>query len=370
MENEIKNEIKKMDKMTHAKFNLDNFLLSFSSTLDNAVEKNRFGVAHDSLRTVYIALKIGEFNEFSKENLSDILGYSIMKKHFSKDEIFNQLPLKDKTIFQNKLLEDILLLSSEVENNISVSNQFVINKSYLIECVEKLAIDEIVKENFFYLADMESFWLDLLSSRLPFFILDLLDDNTLEISYEDLLKIAQMISKIVYKYTNRTYNQRIIETLGVMAKVYLFDSKDSARILLCGYLYNIGILKIPQELFLKVGTLDEVEYDMIKSIPYFTKETLSMVYGFDDVAKLTATFQERIDGSGYPYHVEGNDLALKDRLLAIAIFDQALSEERSYRKAFNEKERCDLLLKKAKDGQLDISIVKDFIDNLYTPRSK
>ncbi len=370
MENEIEKEIKKMDKMTHVKFNLDNFLLSLSGALDNCIEKNRFDTPYHSLRIVFIALKIGEFNQLKKEDLSDLLSYIILMRHFSQEEIFSNFPLNDLAFFENQLVKDIVTLSGEVEKNIELSNQVVVNKPYISKCIENLNIDEIVKENFFYLADMESFWLDLRSSRLPFFILDLLEDNTIEISYKDLLKIAKMISQIVYRYSHRKYNERIIENLSAMTKVYLFDSKDSARMLLCGYLYNVGILKIPQGLFQKKGELDEVEYEIIKSIPYFTKEILSMVYGFDDLAKLTATAQERIDGSGYPYHIEGNELALKDRLLAIAILDQALSEERSYRDCFDEKERCVILLEAAKEGRLDISIVQDFIDNLYKHHSK
>lgn len=361
----METEIKKMDKMTHVKFNLDNFLLSLSSSLDNCVDNNIYKVAYSSLRIVYISLKIAEYNQVEKENLSDMLAYIIMMKHYTKEEILTKFPLNNKDFFETKLLKDIIMLSSEVENNLELHGDFTINKSHVIECVENLSIDEIVKENFFYLADMESFWLDLTSLRLPFFILDLLEDNTMEISYEDLLKIANMISQIVYKYSNRKYNDRIIENLSKMSKVYLFDKKDTSRILLCGYFYNIGILKIPQRLLVKEGKLDEVEYETIKSIPYFTKEILSMVYGFDDLAKLSATFQERIDGSGYPYRLEGNELALKDRLLAVAILDQALSEERSYRKPLNENERIEILLKLGQEGQLDISIVKDFIDNLY-----
>jgi len=348
-----------MDKMTHTKFNLNNFVLAISNGIDCAIEKNRNGVFYSSQRVAFIALKIASFNEFTKSNLSDILSFIILSKHNIEDAELKNFPFLDFKIFNNEVFQQILRVSEEVENNIDIENGFVVNKAFIVGKIEELIVDEVIKENFFYLGEMESFWLDLTSQRLPFFILDMLEDTTIEIEYEKLLLIAKEVSKIVYKYSHRKFNTQLYDNLSTMCKLYNFDNKDTSRILLSSYLYNIGLLKVPQKILLKNSTLDELEYDRIKAAPYYSREILSMIFGFDDIAKLASNYSERIDGSGYPYGISGNELTLKDRLLSTICIYQALSEERSYRDSFEKEEKFKILEDEQKEGTLDSSMVAD-----------
>jgi HD-GYP domain-containing protein (c-di-GMP phosphodiesterase class II) len=348
-----------MDKMTHTKFNLNNFLLAISGSIDNVTEKNKNSIPYSSQIASFIALKIASFNDFTKENLSDILSYIILSKHNIEGDKLDKFPFIDIEIVKNELFQQILSLSQRVEMNIDIKNGFVVNKAFIIKNIEELEIDEVIKENFFYLAEMESFWLDLVSERLPFFILDILEDTTIEISFDGLLLIAKEISKIVYHYTNRIFRDELVTVLEKMCKVYNFDNKDTSRVLLSGYLCDIGLLKLPQDVFLKKERLNDLEYDIVKSAPYFTKQILSMIFGFDDIAKLASNYCERVDGSGYPYQVAGNELSLKDRLLAISYLYQALYEDRSYRKNYTKDEIFKILEEDAILGKLDVSIVQD-----------
>jgi HD-GYP domain-containing protein (c-di-GMP phosphodiesterase class II) len=349
-----------MDKMTHAKFNFNNFLLAISSGIDNAIEKNKNNIQYSSLRVVYIALKIASFNDFSKQDLSDIMSFIILSKHDIDTETLKQFPFINFAIFENNTLQNILHLCDAVENNIEINNNFVVNKSEIISLIEALVCDEVIQENFLYLAENESFWLDVASlQRLPFFILDMLEDTTLEIEYEKLLLIGKTIEQIVYKYANRTSKYSISKLLTAMATLYNFDNKDSSRFILSGYLHLIGLLKIPKGTIIKKDLLTPLEYDTIKSVPYYSKEILSMIFGFDDITKLVATYYEKLDGSGYPYHVEGNELSLKERVCGILCIYQAMSEERPYREALSQNEIFKILEEEGKGGRLDISVIKD-----------
>ncbi len=345
--------------MTHTKFNLNNFLLAISDCIDNIIEKNKNNIPYSSQRVSFIALKIASFNEFTKANLSDILSHIIVSKHTLEDSKLRSFPFVDFEIFNNELLKQIIVLSDCVEKNIEIDNRFVVNKAYIVKQIEELEIDDILKENFFYLAEIESFWLDLVSYRVPFLILDMLEDTTIEISYERLLLIAKEISKIVYSYTNRVFKDESIVILEKMCKVYNFDDKDTSRVLLSGYLCDIGLLKIPQYIFFKQEKLDDTQYDMIKSAPYFTKQTLSMIFGFDDIAKLASNYCERVDGTGYPYQTAGNELSLKDRVLSISYLYQALREERSYRGSYKKEEIFKIIEEEVLMDRIDSSIAQD-----------
>lgn len=348
-----------MDKMTHTKFNLNNFLLAISGSIDNVVEKNKNSIPYSSQRVSFTALKIASFNDFTKENLSDMLSYIILSKQSIKDDRLKSFPFIDFEITTNELFQQIIVLSQRVEMNIDIKNGFVINKALILKDIEELEIDEVIKENFFYLAELESFWLDLVSERLPFFILDMLEDTTIEISYEQLLLIGEVVSEIIYHYTHRVFTNDLRDILLKMCKVYNFDNKDTSRVLLSGYLCDIGLLKIPHDIFLKKERLNDLEYDIVKSAPYFTKQILSMIFGFDDIAKLASNYCERVDGSGYPYQIAGNELSLKDRLLAISYLYQALQEERSYRGSYEKEEIFKIIEEEVLENRIDFSIAQD-----------
>lgn len=348
-----------MDKMTHTKFNLNNFLLAISDGVDNVIERNKSGTPYSSQRVSFIALKIASFNDFTKENLSDMLSFIVLSKHNIEGDKLEQFPFIDFEIVKNELFQQIITLSQRVEMSIAIENGFVVNKAFIIKNIEELEIDEVIKENFFYLAEMESFWLDLVSERIPFFILDMLEDTTIEIPYERLLLIGEVVSEIIYRYTHRVFTNNLRDILLKMCKVYNFDNKDTSRVLLSGYLCNVGLLKIPQNIFLKKEILNDLEYDIIKSAPYFTKQILTMIFGFDDIAKLASNYCEKIDGSGYPYQIGGNELSLKDRLLSIIYLYQVLSEERSYRISYTKDEIFKILEEDVTLAKLDASIVQD-----------
>jgi HD-GYP domain-containing protein (c-di-GMP phosphodiesterase class II) len=351
-----------MDKMTHTKFNLNNFLLALSEPLDNCIiNNNRYKTPYSSKRVAFIALKIATFNDFSKANLSDILSYAILDKHKLEKASFEIFPLNDVSILENKIFQDIFSLAHMIEDMIRVEEGRIVNKKEIIENIEKLEFDEVIKENFFYLGDNYSFWFDLSDQyRLPFFILDMLEDETIEISYETLIAISKIISDITYIYTNRRYETDISFYLKPMCQCYNFDLKDTSRMIISGYLYTIGLCQIPQYIFQKEGTLSDEEYEIIASAPYHTKKILSLMYGFDDISKLASSYAEKIDGSGYPYRLEGNDLGLKNRLFTILTLFQALIEKRVYREAFTKEEGLKELISLGEGGTLDLSIVKDF----------
>lgn len=351
-----------MDKLTHTKFNLNNFLLAISNGIDCAIGKNKNGTPYSSQRVAFIALKIASFHDFTKTNLSDILSWIIVSKHTIASEREVIFPFFESEIFNNTILQQIVFVSEMVENNIEIKNNFVLNKFEIINIIEALELDEVgemIKENFFYLGEMESFWFDIVSPRLPFCILDMLEDTTIEIEYERLLLIGKEVSTIVYKYTQRKFNTTLVENLATMCTIYNFDNKDSSRLLLSGYLHNIGLLKIPQNILLKKEKLTPIEYEIVKGAPYYTQEILSMIFGFDDITKLASNYAEKLDGSGYPYHRSGNELSLKERLLTILCLYQALSEERVYRDAFGKNEIFKILEEDGNRGELDSSVIKD-----------
>ena len=346
-----------MDKMTHTKFNLNNFLMAFSDPLDNIISSNRYGIKYSSKRVAYIALKLATITKFSPSLISDIFSYAIICKNSIALNNIENIPFNSIDINKEKSLLDIIDISIQIEENLNIKDNIIINKD---EIISKFGSED-TKELF----DEISFWYDLTSiSQLPFFIFSYLSDFTMELQFDKLINLAKVFNDIVYDFTNRKYENSIDQKATKIAQYYQFDKKDSARFIVATLFGNIGYLNIPNKLITKSTPLTQNELEIFQSVPYHTKNILTQIFGFDDIAQLGGYIYERLDGSGYPYKVQGNNLSLKNRVLTILNIYQALQEDRVYRIKYSKDKIKDILNQMVDDGYLDGTIVVDILNIL------
>lgn len=349
-----------MDKQTHVKFNLNNFVLGVSFALDS-LQSTKGKQLFSSRRVCFIALKLAHYSFIEPEIFSDILSYAIFASYNLDENELSKIPFIKNEHISNKDFLQIVKLAQFVEENFHIENRQVINKNQIKQLVEENDnLGDRLKENFEDLAKDMIFWLDLVQEeKLPYIIYNFIEDFTMELSYDNLIEVAQIIESKIYQYSYNTNERTIASRCQKICKVYSFDNKDSARMVLASLLYGLGKMYINREFFQEVTLLEE-EKEKFKAVPYFTQSILSQIFGFDDIAKLCGSFAEKLDGTGYPYETLASDLSLKERVLAILIIYQALREKRIYREAYTHEEAIKLLEKEAKAGKLDSAIVNDF----------
>ena len=111
-------------------------------------------------------------------------------------------------------------------------------------------------------------------------------------------------------------------------------SKDTTRcIWLSGTLHDIGKLCIPAEILSKPGDLTEPELAMIKAHPGAGYDILKGIEFHWPVAEIVHQHHERLDGTGYPNGLKGEEILLEARILAVADVFEAMSFHRPYRPA-------------------------------------
>ena len=380
-----------MDKKRQIQFNLNNFLLAISFPLDG-IEKGCYNTdLNHSKKVAYIALKLAKEFNYKDKYLSDICSYSLihnigLKQTKEKgkeycllgEEYVNKFPFltNEKNIIKYHcehydgsgffglkgdeipLFSQFIAFADIIDSTFNFSNGNIENREKIINFVKtnelKLFSSDIV-ECFIEFCNFESFWLDLQNEQeMITYIFSSLFDYTKALDFEELLSLTSIFYNIQEKDSNFLVNCEKV------ADFYNFDHKDKQTFLLAASVANIGKFLVPQNLIEKKNILEAEEYIQIKSYPYYTKKILSNIIGFSDICTWASRVQEFIDGSGYPYSLEGKDLSLKDRLLCIVNIYSSLTTKKSYRDSFNNNQSFEILDSFAKEGKIDKAIAEDF----------
>lgn len=129
------------------------------------------------------------------------------------------------------------------------------------------------------------------------------------------------------------------------------------KIEIAGLLHDLGKLQIPDEVLDKAGALDRHERSRINHHSYETFEILTRIIGLEDISRWAAYHHECLDGSGYPFRLQGDQLEFETRLVAVADVFQALAQQRPYREGRNSDQIREILVKMVRRHKLDPDIV-------------
>jgi hypothetical protein len=111
-----------------------------------------------------------------------------------------------------------------------------------------------------------------------------------------------------------------------------------------GLLHDIGKLSVPDTILKKPGPLTEAEYEVVRQHAERGYALLGELGGFEaGVRRLVRDHHERLDGSGYPRALEGNEIDLETRILGVCDVYDALVSPRVYREAWSHAEAIELL---------------------------
>lgn len=117
---------------------------------------------------------------------------------------------------------------------------------------------------------------------------------------------------------------------GVAAEMGL-PSHQIDGIRMAGLIHDLGKICVPAEILSKPGQLTEVEHTLIKDHPQVGYEILKGIEFPWPVAQIVLQHHERIDGSGYPAGLAGDEIIIEAKTLAVADVVEAMASHRPYR---------------------------------------
>jgi PAS domain S-box-containing protein/putative nucleotidyltransferase with HDIG domain len=129
------------------------------------------------------------------------------------------------------------------------------------------------------------------------------------------------------------HERRVAELATAIAEDMGMDGEELTALRLGGLIHDIGKIAVPAEILAKPGRLSEVEFNLIKQHPASGFDILEVIDFGRPVAEIVLQHHERLDGSGYPRGLSGEDILPEARILAVADVVEAMSSHRPYRAA-------------------------------------
>jgi PAS domain S-box-containing protein len=109
------------------------------------------------------------------------------------------------------------------------------------------------------------------------------------------------------------------------------DQFDGLR--MAGLIHDLGKINVPAEILSKPGRISDIEFSLIRYHPQICYDILKKIELPWPVAKIVLQHHERLDGSGYPQGLKGDEIIMEARILAVADVVEAMASHRPYRPA-------------------------------------
>lgn len=215
---------------------------------------------------------------------------------------------------------------------------------------------------FMQLSKSEAFWLSLENEHVSGYVHHWLAETPCKpMSFAELCSVVGIFSYIVDAKSpfTKDHSEGVARLARYLGEAFELSENRCEMLELAGLLHDLGKLRQPDELLDKPGKLTAEEYAHIQRHSFDTYAILRNIKGLEQITQWAALHHERVDGSGYPFHMHDGDegLALEARIVAVADVFQALAQDRPYRGSLQPDEIMEILNEMVDAGKLDRDVV-------------
>lgn len=393
-------------QITDKQISLSDLMFSISEAMDIA----HHTLALHQLRTAYICWRMAEQAVFSPAQterlflaamLHDIGAFTTLEKtsHYEFEDadwephclrgefVYSQVPWlvesarivrlhhtpwsrHNESIEAPDVMEaQMLLLAETLEREINHDVHILNQSANLREAICKeagLAIHGRVVDLFLQVSKSEVFWLELISPNLLTF---LKNQGPVQHIYGDTktaLKMEEFFTTIIdfrSKYT-ASHTAGVCSCTNSLADLFSLPELQRVDLHLAATLHDLGKIGIPNEILEKTGKLTPQEFAVIKTHSYLTFTLLDSVKGMEGIARIAGSHHEKLDGSGYPFQIQGDEISTSSRIIAVSDVFTALAENRPYRDGMPPKEIKRVMREMVNNQHLDSNIVNMLLSNI------
>jgi HD-GYP domain-containing protein (c-di-GMP phosphodiesterase class II) len=261
---------------------------------------------------------------------------------------------------------DILISQDKfiLDQKMDIINSIIEKKGSVFHPEVCDAFAEVAKADIFWI-EINNLTMEQLFSKIDFI-------SSHELTKEQIMQFALTISRIIdfrsrftagHSYTVGQLAFKIGEMLGL-------DDDFCTKLLVAGYLHDIGKIGIDTGYIEKEGPLTDEEFNQVKLHSYYSGQILSELNNsewFADVVNWAKHHHEKTNGSGYPFAIKGDDIDLGTKIIEYADIISALTENRPYRKGMTIEEAFKIIEDNF-SGVIDDHILQEIEEHADTIR--
>lgn len=258
----------------------------------------------------------------------------IIKHHHIQYKDFLTMP-EGEVVFASHIIH----LADRVDVLLS-RDEFVLNQKARV--TEKIAqkVGDVfhpeVFEAFKKVSVSDIFWIDINNMSIDQLFKKIHFTLDFELTLENTVEFALTISRIIDFRSRFTasHSYTVAHLAEQIGRYFGLDEEKCKKLLIAGYLHDIGKIGIDPGLLEKNGKLTEDEYQVMKLHAYYTGQILSELNvsdWFEEIVHWAECHHEKNDGTGYPHAICEEEMNLGMKILAFADVITALMEDRPYR---------------------------------------
>ena len=192
-------------------------------------------------------------------------------------------------------------------------------------------------------------------------------DDPHKLSHQEHLEVLKKLARSIETGDPFTHGHcdRVARHAYMIARAMKLPKSTCEKIRLAAALHDVGKIRTPRHIITKPGRLDDDEYEIIKRHPVDGAAMIAEL-GDPELEAIVRHHHERMDGTGYPHRLSGDQIPLGAAIIAVADTFDAITSLRPYRAARRHKDAIAILQKEA-GTQLHPDVVRAFV-TYYTGR--
>ncbi len=277
------------------------------------LEKSPAGIIRldKNLKIEYDNYEMRKFLDLHPDNMSHLKGTNITEL-----QLFDSIP--DFRVFQDlkqgKMIQSDIIFSQHSQQKFAIMKgvPFFEEKKFggavihIEDITERIAAENKLKDSY----------------------------KKLQKATEDIIQAMAFTTELRDPYT-AGHQKRTRQLAIAIAEKMEISEHQMESLKFAGMIFDIGKISIPADILSKPGSINAAEIDVIKTHSQVGYEIIKKINFPHPIAPIVFQHHERINGSGYPNRIKGDEILLEAKILAVADVIEAMTSFRPYRAALS-----------------------------------
>jgi putative two-component system response regulator len=162
--------------------------------------------------------------------------------------------------------------------------------------------------------------------------------------------------------------ERLSDYGSMIAERMKLSDEEVTALRRAGTLHDIGKIAVPDSILLKNGPMTSEERFIMQQHSEIGERICAPIKAFRLVTPIIRHHHERLDGSGYPDGLEGDEIPLTVRIMSMVDVFDSLTTERTYRKTLTDADALEIIAEEVKRGWWDEKIFSELREMVHDVR--